>query len=58
MTAEGVSAAVCAELRRAIAGGASLDELAGRYRLPYGVVASHVRGACHHDVDEPPAPIE
>ena len=58
MTDADVSAAACAELRRAIAGGASLDELAARYRLPRGIVARHVRGGCDHAVDEPPAPIE
>lgn len=58
MPAPSVSPAACAELRRAAKRGEALTELADRYRLPYPVVTRHVRGACTHEIAEPPAPME
>lgn len=55
---QSVSAAECAEIRRAIDRGKSLKELANDYQLEYAVVKHHVWGYCSHQVDEPAKPIE
>lgn len=57
-TAEEISPAECAELRRAAKRGTDFLVLANTYRISYGTVAKHVRGNCSHAVDEPPAPFE
>jgi hypothetical protein len=54
----GVTAAMCAELRRAAKQGRKFSALATSYDLPYATVASHVRGNCDHSIPEPPAPLE
>lgn len=58
MPDDGVTAATCAELRRAAKRGTGLADLAETYRLEYGAVARHVRGRCDHGAEEPPAPME
>lgn len=53
-----ITAGECAELRRAVNRGNSIQELAERYETEYSIVQHHLWGRCSHDVDEPPAPIE
>lgn len=58
MDSNGVTQAMCAELRRAAKRGRPFDTLATVFDLSYGTVAAHVRGDCDHPVTEPPAPLE
>ncbi len=58
MDADGVTPAMCAELRRAAKRGKPFGTLATAFDLSYGTVAVHVRGNCDHPVTEPPAPLE
>lgn len=58
MVDDNVTAATCAELRRAAARGESLDALAKSYRFEYRVIHRHVWGRCGHSIDEPAMPIE
>lgn len=53
-----LSAATCAELRRAAKRGRSLLDLEDDYEIRYGVIKRHIWGHCEHSIDEPPAPIE